>query len=761
MTGESQAEPLMRALGAPVDHYWRLESAEGKVPTATDAQFTLSNGVIGLTGSPTQPGDALGARTLVAGLFDVPAGAEVPHLLPGPGWELRVFSDGRSAPVELRAPISRVLDYRRGVVVSERGTTGSGTPNIRLRSLQAVSLADRALVVQLTQVVVDEPTVLEVEAKLHVPDEGLTSLTVKAPLVFAGETKAGRSFAVGTRVGLMGAESQRRSQTRNATTSRWRLTVTPEQPALFWRVVGLRIGDPETDPRSGARAALRRADRLGLERVLADHVAAWDARWERSDVRVEGDAAAQAALRFATHHLIGAANPDNERTSIGARGLTGLAYFGHVFWDTETFLGPFYTFTWPAAARALLMYRYHTLPAARAKAERLGGRGAFYAWESTDTGEETTPPSAIGPEGKAVAIRCGTDELHVSADIAQAIWTYWQATGDDAFLLEAGAEIVLETARFWATRPTLEADGHYHMRGVIGPDEYHEDIDDNAYTNGMARWNLCRGLDLARLLAERWPERWATLQSTLQLDDNELSQWKDVAQRLVSGIDQRTGLIEQFAGYFGLEDIDVASYGWRTVPMDVVLGRERTQASQVIKQADVLMLMAMLPGEFGPELQRKNLQYYEPRSGHGSSLSPAVHALVAARLGETELASRYFREAAAVDLADSMTNGVGGVHMATQGGIWQAAVLGFGGMRLQPGGLHFQPHLPDAWDSLSFPTQWRGRQLRVAIERQSHVLRALLETGEPMTVGVGDDNRVLAPGREESWVWDPAAVSVG
>src|SRR5262249_47254464 len=154
--------------------------------------------------------------------------------------------------------------------------------------------------------------------------------------------------------------------------------------------------------------------------------------------------------------------------------------------------------------------------------------------------------------------------------IAQAVWTYWQATGDDAFLLEAGAEIVLETARFWATRATREADGHYHIRGVIGPDEYHDDIDDNAYTNGMARWNLCRGLDLPPLLAERWPARWAALQSALQLDENELSQWEDVAPRLVSGIDHRTGLIEQFAGYFGLEDIDVASYGWRTVPMDVV-----------------------------------------------------------------------------------------------------------------------------------------------------------------------------------------------
>ncbi|MBV9356140.1 MAG: glycoside hydrolase family 65 protein [Chloroflexi bacterium] len=761
MIGESQAEPLMRALGAPIDHHWRLASAEGSVATGTEAQFTLSNGVIGLSGSPAQPGDVLGARTLVAGLFDVPAGGEVPTLVPGPCWELRLFVDAQSAPIELSAPISRVLDYRRGVVLSERGSTAPGMANLRVRSLQAASLADRALVLQLTQILVDEPMVLGIEAELDVPDERVVPLKVNAPLIFAGETRAGRSFAVGSRVGLsLGTEPSRRAQTRTATTSRWQVTVTPDRPALFWRVVGLRVGDAETDPRPGARAALRRADRLGVERLLADHVSAWDARWRQSDVQIEGDDAAQAALRFATYHLIGAANPENERTSVGARGLTGLAYNGHVFWDTETFLCPFYIFTWPAAARALLMYRYHTLPRARAKAERLGGRGAFYAWESADTGDETTPSSAIGPDGRPVAILTGTDELHVNADITQAIWTYWQATGDDDFLLQAGAEMVLETARFWATRATLEADAHYHIRGVIGPDEYHENVDDNAYTNGVARWNLYRGLDVAQLLAERWPERWATLRSALQLEQDELSQWDDVARRLATGLDPRTGLVEQFEGYFGLEDIDVASFGWRTVPMDVVLGRARTQASQVIKQADVLMLMAVLPDQFGADMQRVNLDYYEPRSGHGSSLSPAVHALVAARLGDTELAARYFREAAAVDLADSMSNGAGGVHMATQGGIWQVAVLGFGGLRLRPDGLHFQPHLPETWNSLSFRSQWHGRQLRVSIERGAHTLRAVLEDGEPMTVSVGDEARLLMPGREQTWAWDPALVKV-
>jgi len=249
-------------------------------------------------------------------------------------------------------------------------------------------------------------------------------------------------------------------------------------------------GDARHDPGDSARLALTRARRVGWPGVVASHAEAWGRRWEVGDVAVEGNDAAQRALRFAVYHLVSAANPEDERVSIGPRGLTGDAYLGHVFWDTEIFLLPFYTLTWPEAARALLMYRYHTLPAARAKAARLGYRGALYAWESADTGDEATPPHVVGPDGMVIPILCGTQEQHISADVAYAVWHYWQATEDTAFLLEAGAEIVLETARFWASRATLEDDGRFHIRRVIGPDEYHESVDDNAYTNVLARWNL-------------------------------------------------------------------------------------------------------------------------------------------------------------------------------------------------------------------------------------------------------------------------------
>jgi trehalose/maltose hydrolase-like predicted phosphorylase len=375
----------------------------------------------------------------------------------------------------------------------------------------------------------------------------------------------------------------------------WSWKSSPGQVVSFERSVAVTRSDTQgLDPGAAAHDKLGVARHLGWRRVVAEREAGWADRWQFSDVEVDGDAAAQQALRFAVYHLNSAANPADERVSIGARALTGDDYHGHVFWDTEIFLLPFYVLTWPEAARALLMYRFRTLDAARSKAARLGWRGAFYAWESADTGAETAPEQVIGPDRQVVNILCGKQEQHISADVAYAVWQYWQATGDEGFLLNAGAEILLETGRFWSSRAQPEPDGYCHIRGVIGPDEYHEDVDDNAFTNVMARWNIRRALDLAALLRERWPKRWAHLSSRLRLDVAELKHWQTVAETMATGLDLETGLFEQFAGFFALEEIDLANYAGRSEPMDVVLGRERMARSQVIKQADVVALLALL-----------------------------------------------------------------------------------------------------------------------------------------------------------------------
>ncbi|HXC78621.1 MAG TPA: glycosyl hydrolase family 65 protein, partial [Candidatus Acidoferrum sp.] len=436
-------------------------------------------------------------------------------------------------------------------------------------------------------------------------------------------------------------------------------------------------------------------------------------------------------MRFAVYHLNSAANPADERVSIGARALTGDDYRGHVFWDTEVYLLPFFVLTWPEAARSLLMYRFHTLDGARAKAAGMGWRGALYAWESADTGAETTPEQVIGPDRQVIDILCGRQEQHISADIAYAVWQYWQATGDEEFLLGAGAEILLETGRFWSSRAELEADGRHHIRGVIGPDEYHEHIDDSAFTNVMARWNIRRALDAAALLRERWPERWTSLSCRLGLDDTELRDWRNVADTMATGLDIKKGLYEQFEGFFALEDIDLTDYAGRSVPMDLVLGRERIRKSQVIKQADVVALLGLLPEEFADDTGAENFRFYEPRCSHGSSLSRAMHGLVAARLGYAEMALRYFRQTAAIDLADTHAAIDGGVHIAALGGIWLTAVFGFAGLSLRRDCIALAPQLPPGWDSLSFGLQWRGRGLRIKILPGEQVVEATLEVGEP------------------------------
>jgi trehalose/maltose hydrolase-like predicted phosphorylase len=291
----------------------------------------------------------------------------------------------------------------------------------------------------------------------------------------------------------------------------------------------------------------------------------------------------------------------------------------------------------------------------------------------------------------------------------------------------------------------LEADGYRHIRGVIGPDEYHENIDDNAYTNVMARWNIRRALDVADLLREQWPDHWSSLSSRLNLDEGELRQWLLIAEAIAINLDPKTGLYQEFAGYFELEDIDLKNYSGRSVPMDVVLGRQRTQKSQVIKQADVIALLALLPDEFVGETGADNFRYYEQRCDHGSSLSLAMHGLVAARLGQAEKALENFRRAAAIDLSDAHVAIDGGVHIAALGGNWMLVVLGIAGISLRDDGIALNPQMPEIWRSLSFGICWRGRSLKIRIDQDKQSVRIALDSGALMKVIVKGQPYDLGP----------------
>jgi len=352
----------------------------------------------------------------------------------------------------------------------------------------------------------------------------------------------------------------------------------------------------------------------------------------------------------------------------------------------------------------------------------------------------------------------GEMEVHITADIAYAVWQYWNASGDDPFLLNLGAEIILQGARFWASRGQLESDGAYHIRHVIGPDEYHEDVDDNAFTNLMAAWALRRGVEVAELLKDRWYDRWRNLAERLQLSESEIGGWSKLANLMATGFDSATLLFEQFAGYFAKEHVDLKQFEPRFTAVDVILGHARVRETDIVKQADVVMAVYLLWNELRPDVREANFRYYEPRTAHGSSLSPSIHALVAARLGDMALARQYLKQSAEIDLGDTMGNAAGGVHAAAIGGVWQATVFGCGGFSAANDAVAFRPHLLPEWTRFSMPLRWRDHRMQVSMEQDT--FRISVSAAGPLRVRVADSPEIFAlPNRTYITTREPSGWS--
>ncbi|HJV88544.1 MAG TPA: glycosyl hydrolase family 65 protein [Noviherbaspirillum sp.] len=723
-----------------------------------ESMFAVANGYLGQRGSLPFGTSLSAPAVFIAGVFDVIPPSTLPELVAAPGWTLLsagTASDARTEQGFSLMEHRRILDMRQGVFRREFRLRDKGGGIIRVLFLRLASLADRHLLLQSSLCTSETLAGRLVARSGFVPPSAAAARTFSRGIscldahfgrvhVLEGSTQAGMHIALAVAPRLVSLETGVEAAPVASSPESIDSTVEADiETGQTWRYDWVETCCTTHEHAAPAQAAIANLDTVladGVMPAIQRHVEAWQRRWDIADVRIDGDEDAQRAIRFACYHLISTVNPADEHVSIGARALTGNGYKGHVFWDTETYLLPFYTLTDPASARALLMYRFHTLDAARRKAQRLGYRGALYAWESADTGDDVTPSYATTPVGKVIPVVTGAQAHHISADIAYAVWQYWQATADDGFLCEAGAEILVETARFWASRGRFEGDGLYHIRGVVGPDEYHDGIDDNAYTNWMARWNLECAANAMDVLKERYPEQWRSLAGRLGVEEGEADRWRTIAAAIYDGIDPARGMIEQFAGYFGLEDIDLAPYAQRSLPLDVILGRERTQGSTLIKQADVVMLLALLGHRIAPSMQEACYRYYEPRTEHSSSLSPAIHALLAARLGDTALALRYFRQARDIDLADNMGNASGGVHIAALGGLWQSLVFGFAGLRLDDAGLSLAPHCPDNWDVVRFTLLWRGQ--RIAFSVTPTMLEIALTDGAPVPVAVGDSPAV-------------------
>jgi len=507
--------------------------------------------------------------------------------------------------------------------------------------------------------------------------------------------------------------------------------------------LGVYVASPRRLPAASTAARrLRDAQRLGLDTLLDRHRAAWARRWDEADIQLAADPELQRAVRFSLYHLIGFA-PDHGEAAVGARGLTGPAYRGHVFWDADVFVLPFFAATHPRAARAMLEYRVRRLPAALENATAEGQSGAWFPWESARDGHDVTPRWVTGPDGRPIRIWAGDRQLHIVADVAWAASTYTAWTGDAAFAEGPGRRIFVETARFWASRIELDEGGRGHLRGVVGPDEYHELIDDNAYTNVMARWNL------------RHAARAAV--GDPSVTRAERACWEALAAGLVDGYDPATGRHEQFAGFSDLEPVMVRDLLTRPVAADTVLGRERVEASQVVKQADVLMLHHLVPEEVAAGSLVPDLDYYEPRTAHGSSLSPGVHAALLARAGRLDDAVAALAMTARLDLDESLVSAAHGMHSATMGGLWQALVVGFGGIRPSGDALLIDPRMPGAWGEVRIPVRFRGGRVRVRVEEDRLDVRA--RPPALIAVGAGAPEMIGPRGRRfrcSEGRWEPA-----
>ena len=448
--------------------------------------------------------------------------------------------------------------------------------------------------------------------------------------------------------------------------------------------------------RDQVAAAGQGAKHAGWEGMLAEQRAYLDNFWERSDVELEGDAELQQALRFALFHTL-QAGARGEQRAIAAKGLTGPGYDGHTFWDTESFVLPVLTYTAPHAAADALRWRQQTLDLARDRARTLGLKGASFPWR-TIRGQEC---SSYWPAGTAA--------FHINADIADAVIRYVGATEDEEFERETALELLVETARLWRSLGHHDSVGRFRIDGVTGPDEYSAIVDNNIFTNLMAQRNLAAAADLA--------EKHDDVAEQFGVTTEEAASWRDAAKAMMMPYDRRLGVHPQHEGFTEHAVWDFNNTPEEGYPLLLHYPYFDLYRKQVVKQADLVLAIHLRGDAFTDEQKARDFAYYEPITVRDSSLSACTQAVVAAEVGQLELAHEYLAEAALMDLRDLERNTRDGMHMASLAGAWIALVQGFGGMRQTADGLTFAPRLPSGFSRLKFHMRYRGRLLRVTVTR--------------------------------------------
>ncbi len=718
------------------------DNFDSTVLSSKETVFTIGNGYLGTRGTFEEgfPGET--SATLLHGVFDdVPIGFS--ELANTPNWlDLRIYMNGQIFRLDEGKILSykRILNLRTATLHRDVAWLSPAGNTLRFEFERFASLANEHLLALRCRITsMDYCGALELRASLagHVENNGWTHWNGQEQ----GQTAENLAYLCmqtrKTGIALCEAFDMKLIEGAPLQENFWDSLGAPEkilkthlqigQSVSVEKLVSVFTSRDTTDPKTDALETLRSVRSKGYEGLWAEHCSAWEGEWEVSNILIEGDDKADRAMRYSLFQLLIAAPRHDDRVSIAAKSLSGFGYRGHTFWDTEIFILPFFTYTRPEIASNLLRYRYHTLDGARKKAKEKGYTGACYAWESAATGEETTPRWALLPDGGLVHIWCGDIELHITVDVVFAIYQYWQITADDGFMLNYGAEIILDTACFWGSR--VEWNGkldRYEINDVIGPDENHDHVNNNAYTNNMVRWNLKKGLEILEWLKKADPQKADLLKKKLDLSSERLADWQKIIEKIYTGFDENTGLFEQFTGFYNLKPLDLLSLEPRTRSIQSMLGIEGAQKVQVIKQPDVLMLLYLLDHEYDDEVLKANWNYYAHRTDltYGSSLGPAIQAIMATRVGDIEQAYRLFMLAAGSDLEDMRGNAAEGIHAATHGGLWQACVVGFGGLKFTPDGPVASPHLPAGWKRLQFGIQYRGK--RFEFDLQTDATREVL-----------------------------------
>src|SRR3569832_1751909 len=688
---------------------WRVEQ-EGfdyQRERQMECVFSVGNGYLGVRGGLDIPLPGSQCDLFIAGIYDrkrvdlpyseiefatpVRDGNKYAELVPLPfPFQLNVSVEGISLDFagNYGSGFKRVLDLRCGVLHSEAIYETPGGRRTTVRTRRCASLADRHFLLQEATATPENhwgrvefaTSLLEQQWATYHPHIELLEHTSTPEMEFVHFQTRSSGFRI-----CIASRTLRESN-------------------ILRRMISVFTSRDQEDSKAASIAHSQSLDWKEFEKSFHGHTASWEAFWDKADIRVPGCSSVEQALRFGSYHLKIAAS-DDERVSPGARPPPGRAPAGHVFWDTEIFMLPIILHVDTEKANKILYYRFHTLDGERRRALSMGCRGACFAWESTVTGDDVTSSKIVLKSTcEEIPVFTGSQQLHVTADVAYAVWRYWEATQDEEFLFGPGAEILFETARFWHSR-AVRGDRHYHIRGVIGPDEYHHSVNDNAYTNWMVRFNLERAAWLAQQIAQ---------------NKEEAETWTELATSLYIPAPNEHGIIEQFEGFFSLEDYPLPKNERFKAPVSRLFDWKKSNRVKLLKQADVLMLPLLFPESFSEEVVAANYHYYEPLSDHGSSLSPSVHAAIAARIGLQEDAERYWEQSLWLDLSNAMNNSMLGVHPAAMGGAWQALVFGFLGVRFNETDV-----LENACAAQRLPPGWGRVEMHLAYRGQMHAIEVV------------------------------------